>query len=103
MLIDKAIIADKKNPLPMYEKASILVNLERYDEALKVLKQLIEFSPRESSVYALMGKIYKILNKHDKAMFYFGNALDLRPPAADVAIIKVPAPKFFVCFCTLRN
>ncbi|XP_020584818.1 cell division cycle protein 27 homolog B [Phalaenopsis equestris] len=88
VLIDKAIIADKKNPLPMYEKANILVSLERYDEALNVLKQLIEFSPRESSVYALMGKIYKILNMHDKAMFYFGTALDLRPPAADVAVIK---------------
>ncbi|PKA56562.1 Cell division cycle protein 27 like B [Apostasia shenzhenica] len=88
LLIDKAIVADKDNPLPMYEKANILTNLERYDEALKVLKHLIEFSPRESSVYALMGKIYKRLNKHDKAMFYFGTALDLRPPAADVAIIK---------------
>lgn len=93
VLIDKAIIADKKNPLPMYEKANILVNLERYEDALKVLKQLIEFSPRESSVYALMGRVYKILNKHDKAMFNFGIALDLRPPAADVAVIKLAMEK----------
>ncbi|KAK8940713.1 hypothetical protein KSP39_PZI010567 [Platanthera zijinensis] len=45
VLIDMAIIADKKNPLPMYEKANVLVSLERYEDALKVLKQLIEFSP----------------------------------------------------------
>ncbi|KAK8940497.1 hypothetical protein KSP39_PZI010583 [Platanthera zijinensis] len=88
VLIDRAIVADMKNPLPMYEKANILVSLDRYEDALKVLKQLIEFSPRESSVYALMGRIYKMLNMPDMAMFYFGTALDLRPPATDVAVIK---------------
>ncbi|KAK8936428.1 hypothetical protein KSP40_PGU009008 [Platanthera guangdongensis] len=88
LLIDRAIVADKKNPLPMYEKATVLVSLERYEDTLKVLKQLIEFSPRESSVYALMGRIYKMLNKPDKAMFYFGTAFDLRPPATDVVVIK---------------
>ncbi|KAK8940422.1 hypothetical protein KSP39_PZI010667 [Platanthera zijinensis] len=57
VLIDKAIIADKKNLLPMYEKANVFVSLERYEDALKVLKQLIEFSSRDSSDYALMGRI----------------------------------------------
>lgn len=41
------------------------------------------------AVYALMGKIYKRLEMHEKAMFCFGLALDLKPPAADVATIKV--------------
>lgn len=88
-MIDMAIIADKKNPLPMYQKANILLSLERCEEALNNLEQLKEFAPRESSIYALMGKIYKRLNMHEKAMFYFGVALDLKPPAADVATIKV--------------
>lgn len=85
----QAISADRKNPLPMYQKAQILLSLERYEEALEELEHLIAFAPRESSVYALMGNIYKQLNIHDKAMFYFGLALDLKPPAADVAMIKV--------------
>lgn len=89
MVIDKAILADKKNPLPMYQKATILVSLERYNEALVELEDLIENTPHESSVYALMGKIYKRINLHDKAMYYFGLALDLKPPAADLGIIKV--------------
>ncbi|KAK8940423.1 hypothetical protein KSP39_PZI010664 [Platanthera zijinensis] len=88
VLIDRAIIADKKNLLPMYEKANIFVSLERYEDALKVLKKLIEFSPRDSSVYALMGRIYKMLKRPDMTMFYFGTALDLRPPATDVMVIK---------------
>ncbi|RRT58950.1 hypothetical protein B296_00046193 [Ensete ventricosum] len=89
--MEQAISADKQNPLPVYQKANILVSLKRYDEALKELDQLSESAPHESSIYALMGKIYKRLEMHEKAMFYFGLALDLKPPAADVATIKIDA------------
>lgn len=88
-MMEKAILADKKNPLPMYQKANILVSIEKFDEALKVLEELKEYAPQESSVYALMGKIYKRSNMYDKAMLHFGLALDLKPPATDVATIKV--------------
>ncbi|XP_020266082.1 uncharacterized protein LOC109841531 [Asparagus officinalis] len=57
-------------------------------ETLKHLEQVKDFTPCESSIYALMGKIHKRLNMHAKDMFYFGIALDLKPPAADVAAIK---------------
>uniref|UniRef100_A0A1D1ZFP6 Cell division cycle protein 27 B n=1 Tax=Anthurium amnicola TaxID=1678845 RepID=A0A1D1ZFP6_9ARAE len=95
-MMEKAIVADVKNPLPMYQKANILASLERYDDALRVLEQLIEYTPRESSIYALMGKIYKRGNMHDKAMFYFGLALDLKPPAADFAAIKSAVEKLYL-------
>jgi anaphase-promoting complex subunit 3 len=88
-MMERAILADKKNPLPMYQKANILVSLESFDEALEVLEELKEYAPRESSVYALMGKIYKRRNMHEKAMLHFGLALDLKPSATDVATIKV--------------
>ncbi|VFQ68914.1 unnamed protein product [Cuscuta campestris] len=87
-VMEKAIVADKKNPLPMYEKANILVSMEKFDAALEVLEELKEHAPRESSVYALMGRIYKRHNIHDKAMLYFGLALDMKPSATDVANIK---------------
>ncbi|XP_077215925.1 cell division cycle protein 27 homolog B-like isoform X2 [Tasmannia lanceolata] len=95
-MIEKAILADKKNPLPMYQKANILLSLERFDEALNDLEQLKENAPRESSVWALMGKIYKRLGMHGKAMFHFGHALDLKPSAADVATIKSTIEKLNV-------
>ncbi|GFY92020.1 CDC27 family protein [Actinidia rufa] len=88
-MMEKAILADKKNPLPVYQKANILVSMEKFDEALKVLEELKEYAPHESSVYALMGKIYKRSNMYDKAMLHFGLALDLKPPTTDVATIKV--------------
>ncbi|CAN0901493.1 Cell division cycle protein 27 homolog B [Linum grandiflorum] len=92
-LMDRAILADRKNPLPMYQKANILVSNESFDEALGVLEELKEYAPSESSVYALMGKIYKRQNMYDKAMFHFGHALDLKPSATDVATIKAAIEK----------
>ncbi|EXB59785.1 Cell division cycle protein 27-B-like protein [Morus notabilis] len=96
MMMEKAIMADKKNPLPMYQKANILVNLESFDEALEVLEELKEYAPRESSVYALMGKIYKRRNMPEKAMLHYGLALDLKPSATDVATIKAAIEKLLV-------
>ncbi|KAJ4837287.1 Cell division cycle protein 27 B [Turnera subulata] len=95
-MMERAISADRKNPLPIYQKANILVSLERFDEALEVLEELKEHVPRESSVYALMGKIYKRHNMHEKAMFHFDLALDLKPSAADVATIKAAIEKLRV-------
>ncbi|GKV06686.1 hypothetical protein SLEP1_g18544 [Rubroshorea leprosula] len=96
MMMERAIVADKKNPLPMYEKANILMSLEKFDEALEVLEELKEYAPHESSVYALMGKIYKQRNMHEKAMLHFGIALDLKPSATDVALIKAAIEKLLV-------
>jgi anaphase-promoting complex subunit 3 len=89
-MIDRAMEVDPKNVLPIYQKAQIMVSLERYDLALEELHQLEGLVPKESTIFALMGKIYKHLNMDHKAMYYFGIALDLKPPAADVAAIKVP-------------
>ncbi|XP_068647637.1 cell division cycle protein 27 homolog B-like [Aristolochia californica] len=95
-MMEKAILADKKNPLPMYQKGNILLSLENFDEALNVLEQLKEYVPRESSVWALMGKIYKRRGMYNKAMFHYGLALDLKPSAADVASIKSAIEKLNV-------
>ncbi|GAB2222023.1 hypothetical protein Droror1_Dr00013220 [Drosera rotundifolia] len=96
MMMEKAVLADKKNPLPMYQKAVILASMEKLDEALEVLEELKENFPREGSVYALMGKIYKRRNMYDKAMLNFGLALDLKPSTADVATIKAAIEKLHV-------
>ena len=62
---------------------------ERYDDALKELEYLNEVAPRESSVFFLMGRIYKRLNMPEQAMHHFSIALDLKPSTADVNLIKV--------------
>lgn len=88
-LLEQAVLADPKNPLPKYQKANVLVSDERYEDALKELEFLNEVAPRESSVFFLMGKIYKRLNMPEQAMHHFCIALDLKPSSADVNLIKV--------------
>ncbi|CAA0827342.1 Cell division cycle protein 27 homolog B [Striga hermonthica] len=95
-MMERAVLADKKNPLPLYQKANILVSMDNLDGALIVLEELKEYAPRESSVYALMGNIYKRRNMYDKAMLHFGIALDLKPSATDVAAIKAAIEKLHV-------
>ncbi|CAL5186105.1 unnamed protein product [Lathyrus oleraceus] len=92
-VMEKAILADKKNLLPMYQKANILMGLERFDEALEVLEELKEYAPYESSVFALMGNIYRRRNMNERAMFHYGIALDLKPSATDAATIKAAIEK----------
>ncbi|KAL8113227.1 hypothetical protein AgCh_020520 [Apium graveolens] len=96
VMMENAISADKKNPLPMYQKANILASMGNFHEALDVLEELKEYAPRESSVYALMGRLYKICNMPGKAMHHFGLALDLKPSATDVATIKAAIEKLHV-------
>lgn len=68
---------DPNNGLNKYQKANALVKLERYDEALQELEQLQRMLPKEAPIPMLMGKIYKKLNKIDKAHQYLTIALDL--------------------------
>ncbi|KAK7271765.1 hypothetical protein RJT34_27937 [Clitoria ternatea] len=96
VMMENAILADKKNPLPMYQKANILVSLENFDEALNVLEELKECAPHESSIYAMMGNIYRRCNMHERAMFHYGVALDLKPSATDAAVIKAAIEKLHV-------
>ncbi|KAL1199464.1 Cell division cycle protein-like protein [Cardamine amara subsp. amara] len=101
-MMEKAIIADTKNPLPKYYKANILANLGDYHKAKKVLEELKDCAPQESSVHALLGKIYKQLKLYDKAVLHFGTALDLNPSPSDAAKIKVKTPSLF-CFTSINH
>ncbi|KAH7278300.1 hypothetical protein KP509_38G034900 [Ceratopteris richardii] len=95
-LLEQAVLADPKNPLPKYQKANVLVSEERYEDALKELEYLKEVAPRESSVFFLMGRIYKRLNMPEQAMHHFCIALDLKPSSADVNLIKSAIEKLNV-------
>ncbi|KAL0707621.1 hypothetical protein Bca4012_074047 [Brassica carinata] len=87
-MMEKAIVADARNPLSKYFKANILADLGDYHRALEVLEELRDSAPHESSVHALLGKIYKEVKLYDKAVLNFGTALDLDPSPSDTVKIK---------------
>ena len=70
---------DKDNPLNKYQKAMVLFNLERFNEALQVLETLKLLCPKEAPIYILIGKIYKKKGRIEDALKHFNDALDLDP------------------------
>ena len=76
---DNAELLDPNNVLNRFQKANVLVQLEKYDDALRELEKLKLMMPKEAPIPILMGKIYKKLNKIEKALHYFTLALDLEP------------------------
>jgi lipopolysaccharide biosynthesis regulator YciM len=44
------------------------MSLERFDEALKVLLELMQQVPKEAPIHIVIGKIYKKLGNVDKAL-----------------------------------
>ena len=76
---DNAELLDPNNVLNRFQKASVLFQLEKYDDALKELEKLKLIVPKEAPIPILMGKIYKKLNKIEKAHHFFTLALDLEP------------------------
>ena len=56
-----------------------MVQLEKYEQALAELEKLRLMMPKEAPIPILMGKIYKKLNKIDRAHLFFNLALDLEP------------------------
>ncbi|ESQ48300.1 hypothetical protein EUTSA_v10021943mg [Eutrema salsugineum] len=95
-MMEKAILTDARNPLPKYYKANILANLGDYHKALKVLQELKDSAPEESSVHALLGKVYKQLELYDKAVLHFGIALDLNATPSDTVKIKACMERLIV-------
>ena len=55
------------------------MSLERYDEALKVLLDLMTQVPKEAPIHIVIGKIYKKLGDINRALQFFTKALDLDP------------------------
>eukprot|EP00826_Nyctotherus_ovalis_P047040 TRINITY_DN5363_c0_g4_i2.p1 TRINITY_DN5363_c0_g4~~TRINITY_DN5363_c0_g4_i2.p1 ORF type:complete len:364 (-),score=83.15 TRINITY_DN5363_c0_g4_i2:51-1142(-) len=70
---------DPNNPLNKYQKATVLISLNRLDEALEVLEDLHVRVPKEAPIHVLMGKIFKRMGNKDKALTHFNKAIDLNP------------------------
>ncbi|XP_076811435.1 cell division cycle protein 27 homolog isoform X2 [Clavelina lepadiformis] len=74
-----ALSLEPRNPLCKFHRASILFATDQHEEALKELLQLKQIVPKESLVYFLIGKTYKVLGENHLAMMNFSWALDLDP------------------------
>jgi len=77
--LDMAFSLDPANPQARFQRASVLISLDRYEEALDELISVRDHAPREAAVHFLIGKVYKRLGDTEQAMRSFVTALDLDP------------------------
>merc|ERR1711881_290514 len=85
-LLDQAIAMAPKIPLLKFERASILFNVERYQDALDELMELKLIVPKESTVYFLIGKAHNKLGNIHLSLMNFAWAMDLDPKGANSQI-----------------
>ena len=76
---ERAEQIDPKNPLNKYQKGTVLMSLDHYEEALKVLQDLTYLAPKEAPVHIMIGKAQRKLGQKDLALKSFHKALDLDP------------------------
>lgn len=76
---EKAESLDRDHSLNKFQKANVLVALDKQEEALQVLLELQNQVPKEAPIHVMIGKIYRRKGQIDKALQHFTKALDLDP------------------------
>jgi tetratricopeptide (TPR) repeat protein len=76
---------DYSNPMIKYQKANILMNNKKEDEALGILLELNEKMPKEAPIHILIGRIYKTKKDYTKALSHFNAAIDIDPKDSNLA------------------
>lgn len=93
---DQAAEAEPQNGMAYFQKACVLIGLERYEEALADLKKVRCLAPKEACVHFQLGKVYMKLQKDRKALFHFNIAMDLNRDSKDYHTIKTHIEKLHI-------
>mmetsp|Transcript_33196 Transcript_33196/g.75113 ORF Transcript_33196/g.75113 Transcript_33196/m.75113 type:complete len:862 (+) Transcript_33196:92-2677(+) len=85
---DRASQGEPQNGMAYFQKACVLMTLERFDEALADLKKVRCLAPKEACVHFQLGKVYMKLQRDKKALLHFNIAMDLNRDSKDYHTIK---------------
>ena len=67
----------KKKSLELKKELRKLVKKKKYDDALKIGRQILDNTPYENDVLFIVGSIYYMQNKHKTAISYFDRSLNI--------------------------
>jgi Tfp pilus assembly protein PilF len=67
------------------QKAHVLLNLERFDEAVEHYMEYVETTdtPSRGLIYGYIGECYEYLENNDKAVYWYQKSLELEPESYD--------------------
>jgi tetratricopeptide (TPR) repeat protein len=74
--MDLSISKDAKDPVPHYYKASILMFMGKYNEAIKSFQTTISLNPNHANSYFKLGHSYNKLGKNDLALEAYKKATE---------------------------
>ncbi len=72
---DYALVIDENFHAALFNKANILVQLNRYQEAIDLYKRALSFEILDTLIYFYIGDCYDNLEDHRSALTYFEKAL----------------------------
>ena len=70
---------DNESALNKFQTATVLMSMQKYRPALKILTKLAESNPKEAPIHIKLGKIYKKLGIKENALKHWSIAMDLDP------------------------
>jgi tetratricopeptide (TPR) repeat protein len=77
--LDRLLAADPNNPQCRNLKASILVSIGEYQQAIELYTLLVAQYPRQAKVWLNYGHVLKTAGRQDDAIRAYRNCLDLMP------------------------
>jgi len=86
--MDLSISKDAKDPAPHYYKASILMFMDKYNEAIKSFQTTISLNPNHANSYFKLGYSYNELGKKDLALEAYKKATE-QDECPDIAYIRL--------------
>jgi tetratricopeptide (TPR) repeat protein len=78
------LIKDPRNILVLQGKASALVQLNRLQEAEKILQEVISIESKSWQAYTLLGNIYDRQKRYEDAATAYRKAIEINPKSASV-------------------
>ncbi|CAD7936431.1 unnamed protein product [Amoebophrya sp. A25] len=78
----------EQNAMVLFQKACVLMSLERYADALADLERVRNLAPKEACVYFQLGKVHDKLGNTKQAFLCFHVAMDLNKDSKDYHTIK---------------
>lgn len=76
-MLENYISLDSKNPFVHFQKTLVLLDLEKYEEALSSIQKVDDSFERKADLHDVYGTIYRWLGRYDESLKSFDTAISL--------------------------
>ena len=77
--LDRSLEINPDNLIGLRNKGIVLVNLNKYEEAIDMMNELLKINPNDSRILSRKGLALEILGKHLESLEYLDRSLEINP------------------------